>query len=173
MSTRGRAWPMANPNRVSIPNRVIIVRHAHREVASRLDDNGLSPKGWRQAHEFALWFTTQYPNTVPTILTSPRQRCQDTVDPVVRLVNQSGGHSSDQAIAQIERGLDEQLPDETADVFIARITRALAAIRLAGITRSPVIVCSHGDWIPSAIDVGWKKSVNLGKGEWIELDWNT
>jgi broad specificity phosphatase PhoE len=144
-----------------LANRLIIVRHAHRDVSDRADDNGLSPKGWRQAHEFAVWFKSTYSGIAPFIATSPKLRCQETVDPL-----------KDLCIARIEPGLDEQHPQESHEQFVERIQRTLAQLRLAGVAKPPVVVCSHGDWIPVATEIGWAKTINLGKGQWIELDWN-
>ena len=146
--------------------RMVIVRHAHRDLSDRTLDNGLSPKGYTQALEFLEWFRARgQPQKAVLIVTSPKLRCIETIEPLAQQLKVS---------PIIDPGLDEEHEGEGQRRFSARVADAIT--RLAALARSQqiseIVACSHGDWIPVACDLISGQNVNLGKGQWIELDLN-
>lgn len=149
---------MANPS----PKTFLLVRHAHRDVTDRFLDNGLSDKGHAQAksliNETAAWIKGWGSQPI-VLVSSPRLRCIETLAPL----SQKTGSE-----IQIWKELDEQAAHETQERFVARVRAALKRIDALS-QKSPVLACSHGDWIPVAGDLLSGVSVHLRKGEWIEL----
>jgi phosphohistidine phosphatase SixA len=63
------------------------VRHAHRDTSlGRERDNGLSPKGEKQADLFTKWATRDLPLDSTVVASSPKRRCFETVDALRRPV---------------------------------------------------------------------------------------
>jgi broad specificity phosphatase PhoE len=132
---------------------LILVRHAHRDVTDRLLDNGLSAKGRKQAEAFKVHFESHYAAQGPwRLLSSPRLRCRETVGVLGKI--------------EILRALDEQ-GDESHAAFIERID-----VFMRGLKDPRTVACSHGDWIPIAVERLFKMKFDLRKGGMAEIIWD-
>lgn len=127
---------------------LLIVRHAHRE---KLDggsaDNGLSPKGLKQARAIRRWFKKNFPTRVATVVSSPKLRCAETVEPLAQWLG---------AQVRTESFLDE---GGSLEVKAAQLERFWLNQKSA-IT----VMCSHGDVIPVALHRLTGARASLSKG---------
>jgi len=112
---------------------LLLVRHAvalRRSAWSKPDRlRPLTPKGYAQAESLVELLR---PHGVTRILSSPFVRCVETVEPLA-----------------LRLGLPVEARDDLAEG-----TGALAAVRLSEAVEdhSTVVVCSHGDVIPSLLE---------------------
>lgn len=148
---------------------LILVRHAHRDTTYKEEDNGLSVKGIQQASILTQEIKDQLSKlpvdqiALPEILllSSPKRRCIETLQPLENFLKTP---------ILINPLLGEQLNSENSFQFQKRIQNFFDQWieKNAPLT----IICSHGDWIPSAIKllVGTDKEIN--KGEWTQIDFN-
>jgi broad specificity phosphatase PhoE len=136
------------------------VRHAHRQVNDPSEDNGLSEKGKLQAKLIASYFQKTYPNIRPLLLSSPRARCQETLQPLANLLKVSvelsdlldeGAQSRAGSLENRSKKFLHWWKNEPSDFCIA---------------------CSHGDWIPLFFEHSLGESFSLKKGGWAELRLN-
>lgn len=146
--------------------RLYLVRHAHRDVAHRSLDNGLTEKGRRQAESIAIWLKKDLGQSSegrprPTALTSPKQRCRETLEPFSQQMGM---------VVSVDQGLTEQGERESAGEFAGRV-RAWLQKWLEG-PMEVSIACSHGDWIPLAIGLLSGERVELKKGGVAVLDFD-
>lgn len=109
---------------------VLVIRHAHagarKEWAGEDQTRPLSVKGWRQARSLVAVLAPWAPQR---ILSSPYQRCVQTVQPLAA---------------------DLGLPvEETEELSEGRAEAALGLIRAAADDK--VALCTHGDVIPEVL----------------------
>lgn len=132
---------------------LILVRHAHRDTdAGKSRDNGLSPRGKKQAQKVADFFHGRFPEESPLLVSSPKRRCIETLAPIV-----DGREDK----VHIDKLLDEEGELESkAHKFIDW---------WVNIATDLVVACSHGDWLPVAIKQLTGAQVEMKKGAWIEI----
>lgn len=146
---------------------LILVRHAHRDTMVRSMDNGLSEKGERQAkwlRRFATqrFKTEEWRDLKGVILSSPKLRCVETVAPVAAALT---------CKVEINKDLEEQRMGESFASMNERIHRFMDW----WVKEAPpiVVVCSHGDWLPLAIFHLTGAAIEMKKGSWLELEWDS
>lgn len=140
-----------------------IVRHAHRnKPKGSAFDNGLSPKGLKQAQQLTAYFKKNLGTNRVQIISSPKKRCIETVSPFAKLCKKE---------ILVLTALSERRTRssrETNTAFEKRIKKVMKQIATGSYGRT-VILCSHGDWIPVAAKQLFKISLNLEKGGLIEV----
>ncbi len=137
--------------------KLILVRHAHRDTdEGRERDNGLSQKGFRQT-EKVLSYWLQQPLPGAAFISSPKRRCVETLEPLAQELKQS---------LEIDPSLDEQRKHESDAAFRARVKHSLNALKDS--SAPIVVVCSHSDWLTSALEELTGEPVELKKGAWTE-----
>jgi broad specificity phosphatase PhoE len=142
---------------------LIIIRHAHRNKASkspingdRETDNGLSAKGIKQAEVAAKFYKKRFGKTRAKLLSSPKKRCIETLTPLSRLLR---------AEIEVDASLDEAQRVEDLQKGIARFTRRWAA------SSDPLtVISSHGDWIPEYLRAITGQPIELDKGGWVQIE---
>lgn len=137
--------------------KLIIIRHAHRDVFDPLDDNGLSEKGRAQARNIRKYFEKAIGKAEVKIFSSPRLRCQETLAPICSYLD-----------IELET-LD--LLDEGAQKKGGAMDKRIKEFKTWWIAKGPslVLICSHGDWIPEFTRLVLGESIELKKGGWAEL----
>ncbi len=146
--------------------RLVLIRHAHRETLDRSADNGLSPKGKDQAKRLSEFFRKRFMEQRSwspsdwVLLSSPKRRCIETLKPWESQFNIG---------VQIKPELDEKLEEEDAEAFVERVRDALNFLAAMSASKN-VIICSHGDWIPTAANILTGSDLELKKGAWLELE---
>jgi broad specificity phosphatase PhoE len=147
----------------------ILIRHAHRDThrgtEGRALDNGLSAKGRRQAAKLQKYFKRRFGKDAQLILmTSPSKRCQETLQPISKLTSRK---------LVVSKELSEQNSRESSAAFEKRVNRFLKSHAKA---KGMLVICSHGDWIPRAVErlSGARLHLEEGvkKGSWIEIEDN-
>lgn len=144
---------------------LILIRHAHRDTSDRDQDNGLSEKGHEQAKEIGkhyvqFWVEKKRLDAeMPLILSSAKTRCVQTLEPLAEKLGVK---------IIIHDGLMEQTLKETEAQFLKRIAHFIEEWK----TQLPplTIICSHGDWLPTAIDLMTGQFVDTKKGSWTQID---
>jgi broad specificity phosphatase PhoE len=134
---------------------LVIVRHAHRDKPlGWILDNGLSDKGEKQARRVAKHFVRRFGEAAkPVILSSPKRRCVQTVEPLGQAVGVAVKRHED---------LDE------GELLEARARKFLDWWKAEG--PALTVACSHGDWIPVFMDFLTGRELDLDKGGWIEIN---
>ncbi len=137
-----------------------VVRHAHRDTTYRHLDNGLSFKGQHQAKLIDLYLRRMTKMKAPLFLSSPKIRCQETLEPAATFFNQK---------LEIREELNENTSNESSMEFANRILDFFDWWK----SESPPIcvLCSHGDWIPIFLGLCLGKSMDLQKGGVACLQW--
>lgn len=137
---------------------LIVVRHAHRDKApGRETDNGISPKGKKEARLLARFFERRFsedfkPDEV-TLVSSPKRRCVETLLPLAAGLGVE---------VQISPDLDE---GEALGPRIRSFIESWSRIE------SPLtVICSHGDWIPVFFEKFLGVAIDLKKGAWAEVE---
>ena len=140
---------------------IVLIRHAHRDNALRVRDNGLSDKGLEQARWLKKYFCKRFekPSAV-WLVSSPKKRCIETLEPIAA----EGGWKID-----AHPDLHGQALGESQPKFEARPPRFLNEWKAS--PQELTVVCSHGDWLPDAVQYLLGASVDFKKGAWLELDW--
>lgn len=146
--------------------RLYLVRHAHRDVADRSLDNGLTEKGRQQAKAIADWLQKELRESsssglAAAAVSSPKQRCRETLEPFLR---QTG------MVFSVDPALSEQGERESAPEFAARVRDWLQKWIAGPVAVS--VACSHGDWIPLAIGLLCGERLDLKKGGVAVLDFD-
>lgn len=140
-----------------ITKTLVLVRHAHRDKSEGRDrDNGLSPKGRRQASAFAKRYRKLHVLAArrdALVVTSPKRRCIETIETIVPPA---------QGQAIILDCLDEggRVRAKAMDFLKWWESDATPALTVA---------CSHGDWIPEFLKCAVGRRTALEKGAMIEL----
>lgn len=143
--------------------KIVLIRHAHRDVTDRSLDNGLSEKGHKQVQSL-IQFTERdraslFKNAKSIEwFSSPKIRCVHTLTPLARHWGQR---------IEIEKRVDEQGAFEESREMKKRIQKMIEQWTLS--ESDLIIVCSHGDWIPLAIELWTGSSVSLKKCGWAEI----
>jgi broad specificity phosphatase PhoE len=139
---------------------LIIVRHAHREVINPLEDNGLSEKGHKQARKILKHFKSSCGKVPITLMSSPRTRCQETIEPIAEFLKQKITISNDL--------------DEGAQTKFGRLEKRIEDFKKWCIERAPemTLICSHGDWIPAFFEHTIGQALELKKAGWATLHVN-
>ena len=142
---------------------LIIVRHAHRDKPAPLGrkaDNGISKKGKVQAKKVARLYRKVLGDKKAELISSPKVRCVETLEPLARKIG---------AKIVTHPALDEQSEDENLDQYRETVG---GFIKNWMKSKSPVtIVCSHGDWIPLALDALLGAGFELKKGGWAHFEY--
>ena len=133
---------------------LVLIRHAHRDkpLGSSFD-NGLSEKGKQQAKEFAEMFAKKFGKTKPSLVSSPKKRCIETLEPLSKEIS-------------IKVIIDNDL-NESDDSMSKRMQTFLRWWK----DKAPdfVVACSHGDWIPEFLLLTTEKMQELRKADWVLL----
>ena len=131
--------------------KLIIIRHAHRDKIDNNPDNGLSPKGEKQARNLKKFFKKTYCESPELILTSPKKRCRETVAPLLK-----------KSLAfKVSPLLDEGAPlEQKVSAFIQWWGKNAPSF---------TVVCSHGDWVPLCVQKLTGQGIELKKGGLIEI----
>jgi broad specificity phosphatase PhoE len=140
---------------------LILIRHAHRDTSERDLDNGLSKKGMIQARNLAKKFERLSVTEPVLLLSSPKLRCIQTLDPIAKLSQ-----------VPIEKNalLIEKDESERMSHLQARVDHFLNIWKKS---KSPItLVCSHGDWLPLAFQGLLGIEAEFKKGSWAEISWN-
>lgn len=145
-----------------MPRKLIIVRHAHRDKPKplgRLADNGLSKKGKAQAKAVLAHFLKVQETRQVKLISSPKVRCVETLAPLAKRLKTK---------IEIHPALDEQQPSQTEAAYQKSIKGFLEhwARGRQGVT----VICSHGDWIPRALEIIVGGPIELKKGGWAEIE---
>jgi broad specificity phosphatase PhoE len=138
-------------------NSLVFVRHGHRDKPTPDVDNGISPKGLTQVEDLLKDFKKGRLPQSKIFWSSPKKRCVETLGPVAKLAG---------APLKVEKLLDEQSSTESTLEFNKRI---MELIKKATETGEVVYLCSHGDFIPQAIDFLTGKFVDVSKGQAIQV----
>lgn len=138
---------------------IVLIRHAHRDTgAGRLVDNGLSPKGKKQAKSIREFYRSQFLATPAALWSSPYQRCVETLRPL--------GKSLEQEVLILPT-LAEQQPEESTEAFAKRV-KGVAKDCLSG-EFERLLICSHGDLLPMLLEELTGNVLWLRKGAWVHL----
>jgi broad specificity phosphatase PhoE len=133
---------------------LILVRHAHRSVEDRRADNGLSEKGKLQREiltEHIEQLLPKGPMKV-SLVSSPKKRCLETLEKLASRLNLK---------IEIEKKLEE-----------GALNRSSLKDFLREMIQSPsdaVVACSHGDVIPSLLEIACGHPLELSKGSLVVL----
>lgn len=132
---------------------LILIRHAHRDKSDGHErDNGLSEKGKVQALAIRDLFLKRYRGTTPHLVSSPKERCVETLMPIGEALNLdievmqllSEGDSLKKRCQQFWEWWQEDAP-------------------------TFVVACSHGDWIPEFVQMTTDARIECIKGSWCEI----
>ncbi len=135
----------------------IFLRHAHRELFDRSQDNGLSEKGHRQGRKIQEWLKEHSPKP-DRVFSSPKLRCLETAEYVAKLYGLE---------VEILHELDEQRPEESDQGFKNRVANFLGSKQCP--PRS--VFCTHGDVLPELARLLGLPGVDIHKGDlFIERD---
>lgn len=140
---------------------LILLRHAHRDLSDRSMDNGLSEQGWVQAKAISEEYLSQWGTAPSLLLSSKKLRCQETLEPLSEKIKTS---------VQIDPRLLEQEAGESYSEFYTRIEAFLLDWKNKGPTH--VVACTHGDWLPVALEMLTGSAVDMKKGAWAEIRWD-
>lgn len=135
---------------------VLVIRHAHRDTQKGVEvDNGLSEKGLIQAKKIKEYVELKFGNQKPFIISSPKKRCIETVEPIASKNN-------------LEIKIS-QLLDEGGDVE-GKVEQFISQVKTS--KESLLIICSHGDIIPSLLEKMVHVSVEVSKGGMVRIEKN-
>jgi broad specificity phosphatase PhoE len=138
----------------------VLVRHAHRDKPrSRLQDNGLSRKGERQAKALAVSLERHLDGANARVVTSPLKRCVQTAAPIAAVLKTE----AERSVLLIE----ECAARGAEDSMDRRIGRFCELWRKGN--DEVVVAVGHGDWIPRCIRALVGAEVELKKGAWAEI----
>lgn len=133
---------------------LILVRHAHRFKSSgRSADNGLSPKGHKQALKIKKHFKKVFPLARPLLISSPKKRCVETILPLV-----NGDKSKVRLTGLLDEGGALEL---NSHAFMNWWTKEAPPL---------VVACSHGDVLPVLVEMLTGANTDLKKGAWAEVE---
>jgi broad specificity phosphatase PhoE len=145
--------------------RLILLRHAHRDVSDRRIDNGLSDKGRKQAESLREFFQSRVKDDISlknaVFFSSPKKRCLETIGPLAEFAKKD---------IVIRPELNEQHEDETVQDLDQRIHKFFYWWSSEGPLTT--VMCSHGDILPLAAFHILGVSFEIKKGSWLELEWS-
>jgi len=140
---------------------LILVRHAHRSTDDPGRDNGLSDKGIEQVKKLVKFAANRLEGTRPVFLSSPKKRCVETITPIAKEFGTK---------PEIDSRLTEHGPQENNAVCLARIDNFLDFWKHE--CPQVTVICSHGDWIPIAIQKLTDARIGIKKAGWIEVEYS-
>lgn len=142
---------------------LILIRHAHRDNTQRELDNALSEKGREQAKLIKRFFTERFSKDELGkglwLVSSPKIRCVETLQPIAKVMERQ---------VDVHPGLDEASARESIKAFETRIQSFLHEWQESKIPMT--ILCSHGDWLPTAVGQLMGIQQDFKKGAWLELE---
>jgi len=138
---------------------LILIRHAHRNMDDPSRDNGLSDKGQEQVKKLVKFARNRLEGTKPVFLCSPKKRCQETLGPVAKDLGFK---------FEIDERLTEHGISENSALYQARIDEFLDFWKYE--CPEVTVICSHGDWIPVAIQKLTGAKVGIKKSGWCEIE---
>lgn len=138
---------------------LVILRHAHRNIDERTRDNGLSEKGKEQVKRMVTFARKRLEDVKPVFLSSSKKRCIETITP---LAKEWG------ATVMVDERLTEHGPTENDQAYLARIEEFLDFWKQE--CPELTVICSHGDWIPVAIQRLTGAECALKKCGWAEIE---
>jgi broad specificity phosphatase PhoE len=145
--------------------RLILLRHAHRDMTDRRTDNGLSEKGRKQVQSLVNFFENRMDDDgsfkEAQFFSSPKKRCLETLGPLAEKARRS---------IVIRQELTEQHDDESIQSLDQRIHQFFHSWTQEG--ASTTFMCSHGDILPLAAFHLLGVSFDIRKGSWLELEWS-
>lgn len=139
--------------------KLLLVRHAHRDNSQPDKDNGLSEKGLKQAEllkDYLKEFAKE--ESITFIFSSAKKRCLETVEPIAKHLK---------LLVQEERDLYERQAHESMNDFLRRIERFTERWKYEG--QGVWIACSHGDWLPLAVQMLTGARCEMKKGAAAEI----
>jgi broad specificity phosphatase PhoE len=136
---------------------LVLIRHAHRvKLRGGRADNGLSPKGARQAKRVLRQLLREFGrNARPDLVSSPKLRCLETLEPIARKLRI--GLEADSLLGEGPR------VGPRARRWLAAWKRGRSRLTLA---------CSHGDVLPELLRAAVGAGLDLRKGAWCVLEWD-
>lgn len=137
---------------------LILIRHAHRDTTKKELDNGISRLGLGQAERLAKKLIKGIEGRQPLLLSSPKKRCIETLQPLARLT---------QTKVLTDLSLLEKMNEESLSEFSKRIKNFLK--NWLESKENLTLICSHGDWLPLAMDFLIHTRVDFKKGAWAEV----
>ncbi len=141
--------------------RLVIVRHAHRDIEVHSDNNGLSDKGKEQVQKLIPFARKRLKDERPVFLSSPKKRCIETLTPIAKAFGEK---------VEIDDLLTEQGSMSTY-AFEEHIEMFLDRFKFEG--PDVLVICTHGDWIPEAVQKLTGQSVALKKAGWCEIEYES
>jgi len=138
---------------------LILIRHAHRNADDPSRDNGLSDKGQEQVKKLVKFARNRLADAKPVFLCSPKKRCQETLGPVAKDLGFK---------FEIDERLTEHGVSENSALYQARIDEFLDFWKYE--CPEVTVICSHGDWIPVAIQKLTGAKVGIKKSGWCEIE---
>ncbi len=147
------------------PPSIYVVRHAHRDKkAGRQVDNGLSKKGLLQSYHLTRILERHLVGKKAKLLSSPKLRCKQTIQALGDIVG---------AELEIDPLLDEENNQENSSGLKKRIK---AFQKFAVRCPKPLVICSHGDWIPLFLKLQCGFELPVAKGGIVaihgeEIEW--
>jgi broad specificity phosphatase PhoE len=134
---------------------LILIRHAHRDVTYKSSDNGLSQTGLKQALRLEKELGHLFEKEEPLFLSSPKKRCVETLEPLAKKFGKK---------VKTEDFLIEEAADETRADLLDRIFSFIDLWK----EKCPKVtfVCSHGDWLPEAVQIMTRKDMDFVKSGW-------
>lgn len=141
--------------------RLVLIRHAHRDVEDRTRDNGLSAKGHEQVKKLFKFAKRRLDSDEDAwFVSSPKRRCIETLLPVAEHFQQQ---------LEIDPALDEAGRLESAADFSKRLSEWISKWKFQG--PELTVLCSHGDWIPNIVFQLTGAKIGLKKAAWCEIEW--
>jgi broad specificity phosphatase PhoE len=137
---------------------LILIRHAHRDTTRIELDNGLSGEGVSQAKTLANSLKGIFRLKNAVLLSSPKRRCIETLEPIRLLGNLK---------IETDPLLVEKQEIETFSHFKKRIEQFIESWQSQ--QNALTLICSHGDWLPEAVEILVGAKSEFKKGSWAEL----
>jgi broad specificity phosphatase PhoE len=139
---------------------LVIIRHAHRNVEDRVRDNGLSERGQEQVKKLVKFYKSRFESEKAVFFCSPKKRCIETITPVAKEASSK---------IEIDERLDEHAGNENTAMYLARMDEFLDVWKYEG--KELTVLCSHGDWIPLAVQKLTGHTIDIKKCGWIEIEY--
>lgn len=143
---------------------LILIRHGHRDNSRSELDNGLTDKGREQAQRIRRFFSERFQPEAYSrglwLVSSPKVRCIETLQPLAKHLDRK---------VDIHPGLDEQNGREGSAAFEKRVHGFLHEWTQSAMPLT--VLCSHGDWLPAAVQKMLGVAPQVKKGSWLELEW--
>lgn len=153
---------------------LFLIRHAHRVAVDPTSDNGLSEKGLVQAQKLAREIQSalsiQGPPPTTRILSSPKVRCIETLEPLCQLLGVPL-ELSNECIEQ-QRTEETKQFEMRVETYLTQLVSDLTGqftAQLKGRASKDLVICSHGDWLPVATKFLLGRAVEFKNAQWVEI----